>query len=48
MTKVLFSIKVEAQPKIRKTWGFSPVERVIKSKKAYDRKREKRDWSKID
>lgn len=49
MSKVLFSIKIEPQPKIRKTWGLlNPVERVVKSKKTYDRKREKRDWSKID
>lgn len=49
MSKILFSIKIEAQPKVRKTWGLlNPVERVVKSKKVYDRKREKRDWRNID
>jgi len=32
--------------KTRKTWGFNPVTRVVKSKKAYDRNRDKQSLRK--
>ena len=34
--------KAKAQEK-RVTWGFSPITRVIKNKKAYDRFRDRKD-----
>ncbi|MBO7102279.1 MAG: hypothetical protein J6W02_01195 [Bacteroidaceae bacterium] len=45
MSKILFSIKLDGEVKERRTWGvLNPVSRVVRSKKAYDRKREKRSW----
>jgi hypothetical protein len=32
--------------KTRKTWGFNPVTRVVKSKKVYNRNREKENLRK--
>ena len=32
--------------KTRITWGFSPVTRVVKSKKTYNRKKAKREFKK--
>ena len=32
--------------KTRKTWGFNPVTRVVKSKKVYNRNREKESFRK--
>jgi len=32
--------------KTRKTWGFNPVTRVVKSKKVYDRNRDKQSLRK--
>jgi len=31
------------QLKVRRVWGFNPVTRVIKSKKVYNRKRDKQN-----
>jgi hypothetical protein len=37
-----FTLKIK-KPKERVTWGFSPVSRVVKSKKVYSRKKFKLD-----
>lgn len=29
---------------VRKTWAFRPTTRVVESKKAYNRKKENRNW----
>ncbi len=37
----------KSQIKTRVTWGFNPIQRVVKSKKIYNRKRAKAEvhWS---
>ena len=35
-------MKQKKQPKVRTTWGFSPVTRVVPSKKRYKRQDQKR------
>ena len=34
---------MKKQIKVRHTWKFNPVERVVPSKKRYDRSKEKRE-----
>ena len=34
----------EYEKSVRKTWAFRPTTRVVESKKAYNRKRDKQNW----
>jgi len=42
MGKKKFSVKVKP-PKVRKTWGINPVERVKEDKKRYNRRKSKEE-----